>query len=228
MADFVQKLVDIQHPEWSQTWSWFLFNVPAVRQLGNPPEAGAILVAGDQWIGEGWTTGKASKVLYDVTGVPLVRGNFGDSKGAFLYALCLRWGLDVGTFNLPERSAEAAFILAAAFNADEMEEVEAADQDTSEEEKDGKDQVFAWEEYLEELPADLTVLWRRYGEPGTSRFDTRSMLENTGRYSGLPSKAPDNNCLSRFEANGAAGRLDKALKVQQQVQLNSLRVLVEL
>ena len=116
MADLAKILADPTHHEWSATWSSFLFNVAAVRSLGNPPEAGAILAAGDQWRGEGWTTGKASKALYEITAVPLVSSNVEEYKGAFMFALALLWGLEVVQYNLSEKGAEATFALASVFS----------------------------------------------------------------------------------------------------------------
>ena len=220
MSDLAKKLADPTHAEWSASWSSFLFNVAEVRKLGPvPAEAAAILSAGDLWRGEGWTTGKASKRLYDITSVALVSANVEGYTKVFIFALALHWGLEVVQYNLSEKSAEAAFALASVFStAGDMEEDLV---DEVDEEED--DEIhFPWEEQPADLPTDLQALWARYAF-GT-RFDTKAMLSVIPQYGAIPLRPPENNALSRWEQAGMAGKLDKTLKVQQQLLLHSLRV----
>ena len=86
MSAIVEILVNMEHKEWSSAWSTFLLNVRMVKEMDTPVDAPAILSAGELWQGEGWTTGRASKTLYQVAGVPLVSPEVKDYKGAFLYA----------------------------------------------------------------------------------------------------------------------------------------------
>ena len=200
------------HPDYLTTWSTFFYNIQAVKSLGTPQEASAIISAGEDWNGHGWTTGRASKVLYEITGVPLVSGNLTEYKGSFLYALALHWGVDLATFDLTEKAAEAAFALAGVLgdqgpgDFDNME----GDED-EEEESDPDNAVFPWEEKLTDLPSELAVLWKRYAGSGAGRFDTKGMLDEMPRFNTLPCKAPDNNVLAKYEQSGSAGKLDKAL-----------------
>ena len=137
-----ENLTNVTQPEWSSTWSSFLLNIQAVRNLGVPNDPASILAAGEPWNGEGWTTGRAGKVLYEITGVPLVSSNVEDNKGSFLYALALHWSLDVANFNLTEKAAEAAFALAGIFS-DKDEDYDAMEQEDDESEVDQT--VFSWE-----------------------------------------------------------------------------------
>ena len=89
MAEVIQKLCDLKGADFANTWAKFLFNVEFVRELGVPAECGALLHAGDQWRDESLTTGKASKLLYEATGVALVSATFTDYKSCYLDALAL-------------------------------------------------------------------------------------------------------------------------------------------
>ena len=229
MSELVRRLCDVNGADWSTTWSSFLFNVRAVIELGYPKEAQAIITAGEQWRGEGWTTGRASKALYEVTGVPLVSANVEDYKGSFLYALALHWGLDIATFDLSERASDAAFALAAVFADVGPEGHEQQEYEEDEVDSDGGGSlVFAWEERLEPLPQELAVLWKRYGAKTTARFDTKQLLELAPRFDGLPARAAENNVLNKYEQSGHLGKFDKLAKVLQQHLLNSLRVQAKL
>jgi hypothetical protein len=96
------------------------------------------------------------------------------------------------------------------------------------EESDSNEEViFPWEEQLVPLPQELQVLWQRYGAAG-SRFETKQMLEVLPKYQTLPPKPSENNLITRFEAAGTLGRLDKAAKTTQQFVLHLLRALTVL
>ena len=231
MTEIIKRLRDTNDPEWSATWSTFLFNVKAVNELGYPAKAQAIITAGEVWRGDGWTTGRASKVLYETTGVPLVSANVEDYKGSFLYALALHWGLDVASFELSERASDAAFALAAAFDwAPEGDGDGDAQQLDEDELEDGEDDpvTFPWEERQEDLPAELLTVWKRYGDKGSTRFETKHLLEQVPRYVGLPVRSVENNVLQGYEARGHVGKFDRLAKVVQQHLLNSLRVQTKL
>ena len=80
-------------------------NVEQVRSLveiGDRQAAGSLLMAGRNWNGSGWNTGKASRQLHQLTSVPLVGGTFGHYLDAFLYSLALWFGIDVDTMELSE------------------------------------------------------------------------------------------------------------------------------
>ena len=167
----------------------------AVSAIAYPAEAQEIITAGEAWTGTGWTTGHASKVLYEATGVPLVSSNVEEYKGSFLYALALHWGLDVASFELSERASDAAFALAAAFSYMEPEGEVHQDAELNEDfdDDDENEQTFPWEERPEVLPAGLAIIWRRYGTKSSQRFETKHLLEQMPRYDGLPLRSADNN-----------------------------------
>ena len=122
---------------------------------------------------------------------------------------------------LSEKSAEAAYILADAFN--ELEQPDETMQEEEQESSENEDVVFDWEEKLIDLPKDFEVLWNRYGTGG-ARFDTKSLLEKAPAFAGLPCRALENNLLGKADQASNLGRLDRQLKVVQQFLLHSLRV----
>lgn len=123
----------------------------AVKQLGHPAEAPAIVAVGVKRQGDGWTTGRASRKLHSCTGEPIVSQDFNDYKGSWLYALCVHWSLDISTVALSEKFAEAAYILADAFNAIKKPE-ENMQEENEDSNEDDEDVVFDWEEKLTDLP----------------------------------------------------------------------------
>ena len=73
----LQHLVDSSSERFEQSWNAFFLDVARVRGLYGviPPEsAQELIAAGQKWAGSGWNTSKASKSLYSLTGVPLVKG----------------------------------------------------------------------------------------------------------------------------------------------------------
>ena len=58
-------------------------------------KASAILATGVKWQGGGWNTSRASKTLYDLTGVPLVTADFTQYRNSYLYALAMFWSVEV-------------------------------------------------------------------------------------------------------------------------------------
>ena len=225
MSELQRLLVDTTGPTWSATWSSFLFNVEAVKSLGTPNDAQAIITSGEAWRGDGWSTSRASKILYQVTSVPLVSATIEEYKAAFLYSLALHWGLDVPTYELSERASDAAFALEAAYSWDADGGAEHDDADMQQEDdEDAPELVFPWEERLTPLPQALAVLWKRYGQVNTVRFDTKQLLDKVEKFQGLPAKAAPNNLLEPYEEKGQLGRFDRLARSQQQHLLHSLRV----
>ena len=139
-----------------------------------------------------------------------------------MYALSLHWQVDLATFDLSEKAAEAAFALAGVFSDQEPGDRTMHEEAEDQEESDAEGFVFPWEDQPTELPQELAVLWRRYTGAGAGRFDTKGMLDQMPRFGTLPLKAPDNNVLGRADGMGPAAKLDRALKAQQQFLLHSL------
>jgi hypothetical protein len=177
--------------------------------------AQAILVAGAQWTGSGWSITSAGGALHDLTGIAIV-GNFELYRDIWLWCCALVWDVDLKDANLPEQHATAAFTLSGVCGrrswAEQMEE--------GEEEEEEVEEVtsFPWEAPLQRTPADLATIWRRFGS-GQDHLDVRGMLENVPRYSCIPLKPPGNNF--RGDARSPA---DKSLKAAQQSLLNTARL----
>ena len=60
----------------------------------------------------------ASRRLFELTGVPLVRADFSQYRTSFLFALSLFWEVDVPKMDLSDRASETAFSLASMFAQD--------------------------------------------------------------------------------------------------------------
>ena len=72
---FTDKLLQVDTDEGSAAWALFLLNPDLVSRLSGvmtPAKATEILEAGQRYDGKGWNTGKASKKVYELTGVALV------------------------------------------------------------------------------------------------------------------------------------------------------------
>ena len=101
-----------------KAWSAFFLNPELVRQVATGVEkdkAAEVLRAGASWNGTGWNTGRASKQLHELVGVPLVTSDLVNYQNAFLYALALLWEVEVPQLELSDRAAQAAFALATFF-----------------------------------------------------------------------------------------------------------------
>ena len=91
--------------------------VRSVGELLNQETSRQLLTAGQQWQGTAWNTSKASKVLYSLTGVPIVRGVWQEYRNAFLYALSLYLEVEILELDLSDRVADVAFSLAQVFSS---------------------------------------------------------------------------------------------------------------
>ena len=99
---------------WQHSWRDFLFNVEAVQELTSTIDAATAheLISKEvRWNGQGWTTSRCSRVLWELTNVALVSFDFNKYKMAFLYSLALLWDIDVNTLELDTEPAQAAFML---------------------------------------------------------------------------------------------------------------------
>ena len=113
--------------------------------------------------------------------------------------------MEVPGLTLADTAAAAAFALTK--SADWME-ADVGDDDGDLEEEEETTQSFEWEEEVYTLPEDLQRLWKKYGS-GDVKFDLKSLLAATPRFSVLPVTPPDNNYDSK-------GKTDRLLKDLQQ------------
>ena len=83
----LQPLLDTDNQDaFHQAWSSCFLDTSKVRQLQDvmgAESAMELLKAGASWNGSGWNTGRASKALHDLVGVPLVTSDFSEYRNAF-------------------------------------------------------------------------------------------------------------------------------------------------
>ena len=199
-----------------RSWAEFIFNIKQLDVLRNCGEdtVQAVVSAGLRYAGAGWTTSRASKELFNLTGVAIVKKEFAVYRDIWLFALCTSAGVDIPSLELAQEQAEAAFAIQC------VVEGRPADQDDSENEGNTEDIRFGWEEEERPLPKEFAALWNR-AESSEKRIELKKLLESCPRFAGLPAKAPENNL-----GTCAKGRLDKFLKATQQTLLHILRLQV--
>ena len=179
--DWIAALTQ-QGPAFQDTWSKFLFNLKVVLDLKqnmnlDKEKVIEMFNAGAAYLGFGWSTGRASKALYDLSGVAIVKSQIEPYRDTWLYAVAIILGVDLPTVDLPAECAEAAFALA--HHAEHPEDVEREHSDgagdTDDEEKGLK---FGWEEEEQPLPRELTELWQRASQ-GSYGLKLRSCSNST-------------------------------------------------
>ena len=232
----LEGLVSQDDGVFQKSWQEFCFDVAkmvALRaELRDPETASSVLTAGCRYQGQGWCTSRASRALYETTGTALVTSSFDDYKHCFLFGLAIFLGVEVPTFDLSDKQAEAAYALAShaehvqgGMQVDERPPVASggvslgappAGAEEREEEED--EPSFGWEEPTVDTPKELLEDWRR-AEEGEHRIEVKRLLEKFPHLRGLPQRAPDNNMRGDHKK-----REDKFLKVMQQNVLNILRI----
>ena len=80
-----------------------------------------LLTAGACWQGGSWNSSSASKVFYELAGVPILSSDFSVYRSVFLCSLALFWEVNVDTVNLSISAADAAFALAKVYGAESSE-----------------------------------------------------------------------------------------------------------
>ena len=140
--------------------------------------------------------------------------------------------MEVPTFDLSDKQAEAAYALAShaehvqgGMQLDERPPVAlggvslgAPPPGAEEGEEEDDEPSFGWEEPTVDTPKELLELWRR-AEAGEHRIELKRLLEKFPHLRGVPQRAPDNNMRGDQKK-----REDKFLKVMQQNFLNILRI----
>ena len=74
----------------------------------DPAVGGRLLGAGATWDGAGWTTGRASRVVYGATGVAMVEEDLKHYLESFLFALSLVYNIDIPKLQLKPQAADVA------------------------------------------------------------------------------------------------------------------------
>ena len=201
-------------------WSRFMFNIEAMVQLrsASKDKIMEVLQAGSAYLGGGWTTGKASKALYELSGVAIVRPQIEPYRDCWLYALALLFNVDLPTVDLQADCAEAAFALAHYLEHPEGETHQPEGPVEVDADSDSDTPQFSWDEPEQELPKELLELWHR-AATGKQRIEMRKLLEQRPRLTGIPSRAPDNQLVPEFKK-----KADTFLKTVSQSVLNMLRL----
>ena len=243
MQPEIQEILGVlqapQHQQFQATWSEFLFNIDEARRLQSIPssDAQAVLNAAPQWLGGGWTTTRASRVLYSLTGVPLVTTAFSQYRSAWVYALALFWNIQLDLADLPDRAAEAAFQLVQAMQGEQLDTgvsllpspsvlpdstLEGMDEDggsDAEEEEVEAPTVLPWDTPVVEMPTMLQTIWKQVLE-GNRKTDFKSMLDKVPLFKHIPSKANSNNHL-----RDGTKYWDRTCKTWEQRSLHTCRLL---
>ena len=209
---FVEDLIG-EGARFDSAWADFLFNTKKLTMLKSASKATLtqILHAGQRYNGFGWSTSTASRVVYELSSVGIVKPSFDVYRNIWLYCLTMMGELDVGALELSTEQAEAAFGI--------MSGLEQEDNNPEEENEEEEDNLqFPWDRAELELPREAAELWRR-AETGCKKVEIAKLLEATPVYAGLPARAPENNLGWLGKSRG-----DKFLKQVQQSVLHLLRV----
>ena len=227
--EFIQQLLAAEDTETSQkAWSQFLFNVPLARDFVaqvSKETATLVLNQGHKFNGWGWNTSRASKVVYDLTAIPLVTSSVGEYRDSFLFAIAMAKEVEVIGLELGDRASEVAYALCSLLVNDPVQDVPPvpysgfAEGTAHREEADPAEVTgLDWDEVTEDLPPELTFIWREVAA-GKRKLDLRSLLEVLPRFGQLPVKAPENN----FREDAKKGA-DRTAKAWQQCLLHMARI----
>ena len=231
---FLQQLVAVEDGEaFNAAWDAFFLDPVRVVELSplvTKEIAAAVLQAGVNWNGSGWTTSRASKQLFSLVNVALVSGDIGQYRNSFLFALALLWEVEVPTLELGDKASESAFALAQFFAEACSEEAEMHGEDQAQatqkkqenatEEDKPAEAPMEWDEVLLPLPAELQKIWTEVAA-GTRKLPLSSLLDELPRFEGLPAKPAENN----FRQQGKSQQ-DRLLRSYQQSLLHLLRIMV--
>ena len=223
---YVNQLLKAEEPEGIRAWAEFFMNVPLARKFLTqiPKEvATACLNQGLKWSGQGWSTSRASRKVYELTGVPLVSSRVEEYRDAFLFALAMALEVEIQGIDLGDRASEVAYHLCSLVTAPEGSPAEyqegspgTAQQEAPapEEESEG----LEWDEPTVSLPRELEYIWSQVAL-GKRKLELRSVLEDLPKFTSLPTRAPENN----FRGDGRK-EIDKTMRTWQQQILHMLRM----
>ena len=220
----IQSLTQ-EGPNFEANWALFLFNLEMALKLKKKTkeEVMAVLQAGSQWTGTGWNTGRASKVLWDLSGVAIVRSQITHYRDCWLFALALLCKVELPMVELPQEVAGAAFSLVGYVEHPQGQEGQQHDQQDQQLEIDSDDteeeMAFPWDAPAVDLPEALAALWARSSDPGR-KIQMKALLEAFPPLEGLPARPPENNLLPDHKKHA-----DTKLRVTSQQVLHVMRLL---
>jgi len=159
--DLVTSLTQ-EGPAFQGNWANFLVNVDQAMYLKNKKDMKkedilAVLMAGQRFTGTGWTTGRASKKLFDLSGVGIVKSSIDCYRDCWLYAVAMLTGVHLPLVELAPDCAEAAFNLVAYLEQPTEGQGHPVTVNDSESESDD-DFKFAWDEPTTPAPRELQAL----------------------------------------------------------------------
>ena len=238
--EFIKVLQNPDHQDFEAAWNTFFLDVTRVQALPgllSAEDARSLITAGQRWSGSGWNTSKASKAIYALTGVPLVKAAWVDYRNAFLYALSLLLEVDVQELDLGDKVAEAAFTMLNVFTGEATGAVVSA-QDYSAgypgsspgpgvpfyppgavTEESEEEVQLSWDQPKVPLPVELSYIWSGTTS-GERKLDMKTILAAVPKFLELPVAAPLNN--HRLDGTG---RQDKKEREYQQKLLHAVRLL---
>ena len=181
--ELVQALTSVEGAAFSKCWAEFLFDtdkLQKVREAGQEALT-AVVTSGMRYTGIGWTSSRASRTLYDLTGVGIVSADFKTYLWIWLFTITLLAEIGVPALELTAEQSEASFTLAASIDQPQQEK-DAADDNSDEEVQ------LPWDEPTLPMPREVAEVWQR-AESGRQRIDVKRLLERSPRYAGLPREA---------------------------------------
>jgi hypothetical protein len=219
---WLSTLTQEDHLEHTKSWEDFMFNLDVLALLGQNVDkmmSQAILAAGLKYGGAGWTSGRASRRLYELSQVALVSASWTDYLNCWLFALSLYWDLDLPLVDLQDRVAEAGFALVGLLTDPDEGAPHQQTAETMEEDENTEGECsFPWDEEVRPLPKEFGELWRRAASG--RRLELRTVLQEVPKFSVLPDRAPANNIRDHSKRGS-----DRGLRTLQQQCLHVARML---
>ena len=202
--DLVTSLTQ-EGPQFETNWAHFLFNVGQAMCLKEKKAKAelkdddiiAILVAGRKYTGSGWSTGRASRRLFELSHVGVIRATIAGYRDAWLYSLALLTDVDVPQTELEADLAAAAFSLVEWL--ENPQEVPQEPNSPLSVDDDSEDEYrFSWDTPTVACPKELLALWTRANK-GSKKVNLKEILEGLAPLEGLPNKPPENNLLPHWK-----------------------------
>ena len=101
--DLIAKLTS-EGAEFETTWTSFMFNMVQAQKLkkAKTEDILNVLRAGLRFKGTGWTTGKASKALWQISGCAMVKSAIDPYRDVWLFAIALMADVDLPILELSQ------------------------------------------------------------------------------------------------------------------------------
>ena len=104
----LRSLLAEEGEEYNTAWKLLMFDLGKVLELKalipDLATANALLQAGSRYTGVGWCTSRASRALYQASGVAVVKGDFTEYRNAFLFAMDMLLKVEVPPLELTKKT----------------------------------------------------------------------------------------------------------------------------